>query len=274
MKNTNKLLPGFNLALGYSLFYLSLIVLLPVSALFIQATNLSLSEFWQIVSDPRLIAAYKLTFGSAFVAAFVNSFFGLILCWILVRYNFFGKKIIDALIDLPFALPTSIAGITMANLYNNDGLIGAKLAKFNINIAYSRIAIIISLVFISIPFVIRTLEPIVRDMETELEEAALSLGASRMQFLRLIMFPNLLPAIFTGFSLAFARAIGEYGSVIFVAGNIPGHSEIVSLLINIKLEQYDYNGATAVAIVMLAISFSLLLIINIIQKWSLKLSKK
>ncbi len=263
----HSVLPGFNLAIGFTLLYLSLIVLIPLSAAFIRTAELTWSEFWNIVTTPRVIASYRLTFGASFLAALVNTIFGLLVAWVLVRYQFVGKKVVDALIDLPFALPTAVAGITLTALFAGNGWFGQFLEPLGIKVAYTPIGVFVALTFIGLPFVVRTVQPVLEDIETELEEAAAMLGASRLQtFLRIIL-PTILPALMTGFALAFARAIGEYGSVIFIAGNMPMVSEITPLLIITKLEQYDYAGATAIACVMLMISFVLLLIINLLQWW-------
>ncbi|MES2205359.1 MAG: sulfate ABC transporter permease subunit CysT [Pseudomonadota bacterium] len=264
----SRVLPGFPLALGITLIYLSLIVLVPLSAVFAKTTLLSWPAFWDTVTTPRVIASYKLSFITALGAATINTFFGVILAWVLVRYSFPGKKIVDALVDIPFALPTAVAGIALTALYAPNGWIGQILQRWDIQVAFKPLGIWVALVFIGIPFVVRTVEPILEDLETELEEAAASLGAQRWQIFRLVIFPVLLPAILTGFALAFARAVGEYGSVIFIAGNIPMISEITPLLIITKLEQYDYSGATAIAIVMLLFSFVLLLAINCLQAWT------
>jgi sulfate transport system permease protein len=262
-----RVLPGFNLTLGYTLFYLSLIVLIPLSALLLKTFSLTWVEFWAAVASPRVVASYKLTFGASFIAAFVNVFFGLLLAWVLVRYEFPGKKIVDALVDLPFALPTAVAGISLTALLAGNGWIGQYLEPYGIALAFNRNGIVIALIFISLPFVVRTVQPVLEDAEKELEEAATCLGASRFQTFRYVIFPMIAPALLTGFAMAFARAVGEYGSVIFIAGNMPMVSEITPLIIIGKLEQYDYAGATAVATVMLAISFVLLLIINALQSW-------
>ncbi|GLR11810.1 sulfate ABC transporter permease subunit CysT [Chitinimonas viridis] len=260
-------LPGFNLAFGYTIVYLSLLVLIPLSALVIKTTSLSLAEFWQVVSSERVVAAYQLTFGASLIAAVINLFAGLLVAWVLVRYSFPGKRIVDALVDLPFALPTAVAGIALTTLYAPNGLIGEQLAKLGIQVAFKPLGVVVALTFIGLPFVVRTVQPVLQDLEAELEEAAACLGANRWQTFCKIIFPAALPALLTGFTLAFARAIGEYGSVIFIAGNIPLESEIVPLLIIGKLEQYDYAGATAIATVMLLISFVLILAINLIQWW-------
>ncbi|HEY5580315.1 MAG TPA: sulfate ABC transporter permease subunit CysT [Rhodoferax sp.] len=264
---TRRVLPGFNLTLGYTLFYLSLIVLIPLSALLFKTFTLSWVEFWAAVASPRVVASYRLTFGASFAAALVNVFFGLLLAWVLVRYEFPGKKIIDALVDLPFALPTAVAGISLTALLAGNGWIGQYLEPLGIQLAFNRNGIVIALIFIGLPFVVRTVQPVLEDVEKELEEAATCLGASRWQTFRYVIFPTIAPALLTGFAMAFARAIGEYGSVIFIAGNMPMVSEITPLIIIGKLEQYDYAGATAVATVMLGISFVLLLVINGLQAW-------
>jgi sulfate transport system permease protein len=264
----HSILPGFNLALGFTLLYLSLIVLIPLSAAFIRTAELTWPEFWSIVTTPRVIASYRLTFGASFAAAVVNAVFGLLVAWVLVRYHFPGKKIVDALVDLPFALPTAVAGIALTALYAGNGWIGQYLEPLGLKVAFTPIGIFVALTFIGLPFVVRTVQPVLEDIESELEEAAATLGANRWQTFTQVIFPMLFPALMTGFALAFARAIGEYGSVIFIAGNMPMVSEITPLLIITKLEQYDYAGATALSVVMLVISFTLLLIINLLQWWS------
>lgn len=262
-------LPGFNLSLGYTLVYLSLIVLIPIAAVFLRTAELSPAEFWSVITEPRLVASYQLSFGTSLLAAVINAVFGLLLAWALVRYSFPGKKIVDALVDLPFALPTAVAGIALTALYANNGWLGRFYeGVLGIKIAFTPLGILIALVFIGLPFVVRTVQPILEDLETELEEAAASLGANRWQTFRYVVFPVLTPAVLTGFALAFARAVGEYGSVIFIAGNIPLVSEITPLLIITKLEQYDYQGATAIAVVMLVAAFILLLAINGLQAWT------
>lgn len=268
MFKQHSILPGFNLALGFTLLYLSLIVLIPLSAAFIRTAELTWPEFWSIVTTPRVLASYRLTFGVSFAAALVNAFFGLLVAWVLVRYHFPGKKIVDALVDLPFALPTAVAGIALTALYSGNGWIGQYLEPLGIKVAFTPLGIFVALTFIGLPFVVRTVQPVLEDIEAELEEAAATLGANRQQTFTRIIFPVLFPALMTGFALAFARAIGEYGSVIFIAGNMPMISEITPLLIVTKLEQYDYAGATALSVVMLVISFILLLIINLLQWWS------
>ena len=262
-----RVLPGFEITLGFTIAYLSLIVLIPLSALVFKTLNLTWEQFWQAVTAPRVVASYKLTFGASFIAALVNAFFGLLLAWVLVRYQFFGKKIVDALVDLPFALPTAVAGISLTALLAGNGWIGQYLEPLGIQLAFNRNGVLIALIFIGLPFVVRTVQPILEDLEKELEEAATCLGASRWQTFSRVIFPALAPALLTGFAMAFARAIGEYGSVIFIAGNMPMVSEITPLIIISKLEQYDYAGATAVALVMLCASFVMLLLINGLQAW-------
>jgi sulfate transport system permease protein len=264
----HSVLPGFNLALGFTVVYLSLIVLIPLSAAFIRTSALTWVEFWAVVTTPRVVASYQLTFGASFAAALVNAIFGLLVAWVLVRYRFPGKRLVDALVDLPFALPTAVAGIALTALYASNGWIGQYFEPLGIKIAFTPIGIFVALTFIGLPFVVRTVQPVLEDIESELEEAAATLGANRLQTFSRVIFPTLFPALMTGFALAFARAIGEYGSVIFIAGNMPMVSEITPLLIITKLEQYDYAGATALAVVMLVISFVMLLIINLLQWWS------
>lgn len=265
---TNNILPGFNLSLGYTLLYLSLIVLIPLSAAFIKTTELSLHEFWAVVSAPRVVASYRLTFGASLIAALINAVFGLATAWVLVRYTFPGKKIIDALVDLPFALPTAVAGIALTAVYSSNGWLGGFLESHGIKVAFTPIGIVVALTFIGLPFVVRTVQPVLQDLEAETEEAAASLGANRWQTFVKIILPAIWPALLTGFALAFARAIGEYGSVIFIAGNVPMVSEITPLIIITKLEQYEYASATAIAVVMLVISFLLLFAINGLQWWA------
>ena len=267
MAKQKNVLPGFNLSLGYTIFYLSLIVLIPLSAAFIKTTELSLHEFWAVVTAPRVLASYKLTFGASLIAALINGVFGLLTAWVLVRYRFPGKKIIDALVDLPFALPTAVAGIALTAVYSTNGWIGAWLEPHGIKVAFTPLGVVVALTFIGLPFVVRTVQPVLEDLEAETEEAAASLGANRWQTFSKIIFPAIWPALLTGFALSFARAIGEYGSVIFIAGNMPMVSEITPLIIITKLEQYDYAWATAVAVVMLVISFLLLFSINGLQWW-------
>jgi sulfate/thiosulfate transport system permease protein len=268
MSKKLNVLPGFNLSLGYTLLYLSLIVLIPISAAFIKTAELSFEEFWQIVTAPRVVASYQLTFGASLIGASINAVFGLLTAWVLVRYDFYGKKLIDAFVDLPFALPTAVAGIALTAIYSKNGWIGRFLEPLGIQVAFTPIGVIVALTFIGLPFVVRTVQPVLEDLEAEAEEAAASLGANRWQTFYKIILPAVLPALMTGFALAFARAVGEYGSVIFIAGNMPMVSEITPLIIITKLEQYDYTGATAVAVVMLVISFLLLLLINGLQWWS------
>jgi sulfate transport system permease protein len=262
-----RVLPGFEITLGFTIAYLSLIVLIPLSALVFKTLNLTWEQFWQAVTAPRVVASYKLTFGASFIAASVNAFFGLLLAWVLVRYQFFGKKIVDALVDLPFALPTAVAGISLTALLAGNGWIGQYLEPLGIQLAFNRNGVLIALIFIGLPFVVRTVQPILEDVEKELEEAATCLGATRWQTFSRVIFPAIAPALLTGFAMAFARAIGEYGSVIFIAGNMPMVSEITPLIIISKLEQYDYAGATAVALVMLCAAFVMLLLINGLQAW-------
>jgi sulfate/thiosulfate transport system permease protein len=264
----HSVLPGFNLALGFTLLYLGLIVMIPLSAAFIKTAALSWPEFWATVTTPRVVASYRLTFGASLAAASLNAVFGLLVAWVLVRYRFPGKQIIDALVDLPFALPTAVAGIALTALYAGNGWIGQWFEPFGIKIAFTPLGVFVALTFIGLPFVVRTVQPVLEDVESELEEAAATLGATRLQTFTRVIFPTIFPALLTGFALAFARAVGEYGSVIFIAGNMPMISEITPLLIITKLEQYDYVGATALAVVMLVISFVLLLIINGLQWWS------
>lgn len=262
-------LPGFGLSLGFTLFYLSLIVLIPLSAVFIKTSELSWEAFTAAVFSPRALASYRISFLASFAAALVNAFFGLILAWVLVRYPFPGRRVVDALIDLPFALPTAVAGITLTALFSRNGWFGEWLeGGLGLKIAYAEPGVIIALTFIGLPFVVRTLQPVIEELEPELEEAAAVLGASRWQALRKIVFPQLVPALLTGFALAFARALGEYGSVVFISGNMSLRTEITPLLIVTKLLQYDYAGATAVAATMLVASFLLLLLINLLQRWS------
>jgi sulfate transport system permease protein len=263
-----RVLPGFGLTLGFTLVYLSLIVLLPLSAVVVKTLSLSLAEFWQVVTAPRVLASYKLSFGASLLAAGINTVFGALLAWSLVRYRFPGRKLVDALVDLPFALPTAVAGIALTALYAGNGWLGKLLEPLGIKVAFTPLGVLVALVFIGLPFVVRTVQPILEDLELELEEAATCLGAQRWQIIRRVILPALTPALLTGFALAFARAVGEYGSVIFIAGNLPMVSEITPLMIITKLEQYDYTGATAIALVMLAASFILLLVINSLQGWS------
>jgi sulfate/thiosulfate transport system permease protein len=261
-------LPGFRVTLGFTLLYLAVIVLIPLAGLPIRTASMGWDAFWQVVTDPRVVASYRLTIVTSFLAACVNGVFGLIAAWVLVRYEFPGRRLIDAAIDLPFALPTAVAGITLTALYAPNGWLGRPLAAYGIPVAFTPTGITVALIFIGLPFVIRSLQPVIQDLDVELEEAATSLGAARAQVLWRVIFPYLLPAWLTGVALAFARAIGEYGSVVFISGNMPMRTEISPLLIMTKLEQYDYAGATAIAFVMLVISFVLLLTINLLQGWS------
>lgn len=265
-----RVLPGFGLSLGFTLAYLSLIVLIPLSAVFIMAAGMGWESYLAAATAPRVVASYKLTFGASLLAAAINVVFGLILAWGLVRYTFPGKKLVDALVDLPFALPTAVAGISLAAIYAQNGWIGQAFAPWDIRIAFTPIGIVIALVFIGLPFVVRTVQPVLEDLDAEFEEAAASLGAGRWQTFRRVVLPALVPALLTGFALAFARAVGEYGSVIFIAGNMPFVSEITPLMIITKLEQFDYAGATAIASVMLIVSFILLVVINALQAWSMR----
>jgi sulfate/thiosulfate transport system permease protein len=255
-------LPGFGLSLGFTLLYLGLMILIPLSTVFLKTATMTWSAFWTAVTGPRALAAYRLSLGASFAAASINLIFGLLVAWVLERYSFAGRRLIDALVDLPFALPTAVAGIALATLYAKNGWIGRWLEPLGIEVAYTRLGVVVALTFIGLPFVVRTVQPVLADLDPEVEEAAASLGAGRLQAFRRVIFPELLPAALTGFVLAFARALGEYGSVIFIAGNMPMKSEITPLLIMIKLEQYDYAGATAVALVFLLGSFGLLLVIN------------
>jgi sulfate transport system permease protein len=265
---SDSVIPGFGITMGFTLTYLALIVMIPLAGLAIKTLELSWSEFTAIILDPRVVAAFKISFGISFLAALVNGFFGLIVAWVLVRYDFPWKKAMDAMVDLPFALPTAVAGIALTAIYAQNGWIGQVFAKFGIEIAFTPIGIAIALVFIGLPFVVRTVEPVLRDLNLEMEEAAVCLGATRVQIFFRIILPQVLPALLAGFAMAFARGLGEYGSVIFIAGNMPYKSEIVPLLIVIKLEQYDYAGATAIALVMLIASFIMLWVINLLMKWS------
>lgn len=263
-------IPGFGLSLGYAAFYASLIVFIPLAFLLAKAFTLTWAEFWQTVLDPQAIASYRLSLGAAFIGALINLVFGFIVAWVLVRYQFFGKKIVDALVDLPFALPTAVAGIALTSLYAPQGWVGQWLTPLGIKVAYTPLGVIVALTFIGLPFVVRTVQPVLEELEKEIEEAAASLGANRWHTFRRILLPALLPALLTGFALAFARAVGEYGSVVFISGNMPFRTEITPLLIVSKLEQYNYAGAAALAVVLLMFSFVLLLLINLLQHWSSK----
>ncbi|WOB07864.1 sulfate ABC transporter permease subunit CysT [Piscinibacter gummiphilus] len=261
----HSVLPGFDIALGFTVLYLSFIVLIPLSAAFLKTFTMTWPAFWEAVATPRVVASYRLTFGASFAAAVLNAIFGLVVAWVLVRYSFPFKRVIDALVDLPFALPTAVAGIALTALYSGNGWIGQYLP---FKVSFTPLGVFVALTFIGLPFVVRTLQPVLEDMHKELEEAAATLGASRWQTFRHVIFPIVSPALLTGFALAFARALGEYGSVIFIAGNMPMVSEITPLLIITKLEQYDYTGATAIAVVMLVAAFVMLLAINLLQAWT------
>lgn len=267
-RTSRSILPGFGLSLGFTLIYLSVIVLIPLSAAFIKTAGMSWEQFLGAVTGPRVYASYKLTFGASFFAALLNTVMGLPVAWVLARYSFPGKRVFDALVDLPFALPTAVAGIALTALYARNGWIGSVLEPMGIQVAYTPIGVWVALTFIGLPFVVRTVQPLIEDLEPELEEASATLGATRWQTLRRVVLPALWPALLTGFALAFARALGEYGSVVFISGNMPMQTEITSLLIITKLEQYDYAGATAIAVVMLVASFVLLLVINLLQRWA------
>jgi sulfate/thiosulfate transport system permease protein len=264
----HSVLPGFGLTMGYTVLYLSLIVLVPLSTLAVKSASLGWEAFWATVTAPRVLASYKLTFGASAVAAAINAVFGLCAAWVLARYRFPGQRLVDALVDLPFALPTAVAGIALTTLYANTGWLGRPLAQLGLEVAFTPLGVTLALTFIGLPFVVRTLQPVIAELDPAVEEAAASLGATRAQTLLRVVLPALLPAWLTGFALAFARALGEYGSVVFIAGNMPMRTEITSLLIITKLEQYDYAGATAIAVVMLLASFAMLLTINVLQAWS------
>ncbi len=264
----HSVLPGFDLALGFTLLYLGFIVLIPLAAVFLKTFTMSWPAFWDTVTAPRVLASYRLTFGASFAAALVNAVFGLVIAWVLVRYEFPAKRLIDALVDLPFALPTAVAGIALTALYSTNGWIGQVLALAGVKVSFTPLGVFVALTFIGLPFVVRTLQPVLEDLHGEIEEAAATLGATRAQTFTRVIFPVLMPALLTGFALAFARALGEYGSVIFIAGNLPMVSEITPLLIITKLEQYDYVGATAIAVVMLVSAFFMLLAINLLQAWA------
>ncbi|RKP56156.1 sulfate ABC transporter permease subunit CysT [Cohnella endophytica] len=268
LRRKDRVLPGLSITLGFGVLYLSLIVLIPLAALVLKSANLSPSEWWNTISDPRVVASYKLSLMTAFFAALVNLVFGLLLAWVLVRYRFPGKRIMDGLIDLPFALPTAVAGIALTTIYAPKGWVGSLLEPLGIKVAYTPLGITIALIFIGLPFVVRTVQPIIQDMESDMEEAAVLLGSYRLRTFFRIILPDLIPPLLTGFALAFARGIGEYGSVVFISGNMPMKTEIAPLLIITKLEQYQYSQAAAVAVVLLLISFVLLLFINILQRWS------
>ena len=267
LRRRGSVLPGFGLTLGFTLAYLSLLVLIPLAGLFVKSASLGSEAFFAAVSSPRALAAYRLSFGAAFAAAAVNAVFGLLVAWVLVRYRFPGRRLFDALVDLPFALPTAVAGITLTTLLAKNGWIGARLEPLGIEVAYTPLGVTVALVFIGLPFVVRTVQPVLQDLEPELEEAAASLGANRLLTFRRVLLPILWPALTTGFALAFARGVGEYGSVVFISGNLPLRTEIAPLLIVTSLEQYDYAGATGIAAVLLVVSFALLLGINALQRW-------
>jgi sulfate/thiosulfate transport system permease protein len=262
------IIPGFGLTLGFTVLYLCLIVLIPLSATALETSKLGWHQFWQIVTAPRAVASYELSFGASLTGALINFVFGILVAWVLVRYAFPARRILDSLVDLPFALPTAVAGIALTAIYAQNGWFGRPLASLGVHVAFTRLGIVVALTFIGLPFVVRTVQPILQDLDRELEEAAASLGAGRWQTFGRVLFPAILPAALTGVALAFARGVGEYGSVIFIAGNMPMRTEITPLLIVTKLEQYDYAGATAIAVVMLVVSFVLLLGINLLQKWS------
>jgi sulfate transport system permease protein len=265
-RTKRSMLPGFGLAMGWTIFYLCLIVLIPMSTIFIKSASLSWGQFWHAVASPRALASYRLSFGAALVAALINAVFGLLVAWILVRYRFPFRRLVDGLVDLPFALPTAVAGIVLTTLYSQNGLIGSRLEKLGIKAAYTPLGITIALTFIGLPFVVRTIQPVLQDLNPEVEEAAFSLGANLRQTFHRVLLPEILPAWITGITLAFARGLGEYGSVVFIAGNMPMRTEITPLLIMTKLDQFDYAGASAIALVFLVASFSLMLAINVLQR--------
>jgi sulfate transport system permease protein len=272
--SANRVIPGFGLSLGFTIFYLALIVLVPLSAIFLKTFTMTWDAFWNAVTSERVMASYRLSFGAALIGAAINVVFGGIVAWVLVRYQFPGKRFVDALVDLPFALPTAVAGITLTALYSSNGWIGKHLEPLGIKVAFTPLGVVVALTFIGLPFVVRTVQPVLEDAERELEEAAASLGASPWLTFTRVILPGIMPALLTGFALAFARATGEYGSVVFIAGNMPMVSEITPLFIITKLEQYDYTGATAIAVVMLVVSFLLLLAINLLQAWTRKRAGK
>lgn len=272
-RSQRKVIPGFGLTMGFSVFYLSMVVLIPLAALLFNSTGLTWDKFWQVATDPRVLASYRISFTTAAVAALLDAILGLLLAWVLVRYEFPGKSVFDALIDLPFALPTAVAGVSLTALYSQNGWIGSYLEPLGIKVAFTPVGITLALMFIGIPFVVRTVQPVLEDMEKDAEEAAATLGAGRLRTFCTVLLPHLLPPLLTGFALAFARGIGEYGSVVFISGNMPMRTEIAPLLIMSKLEQYDYAGATAVAILLLLISFLLLLMINTLQRWVRRTSR-
>lgn len=266
----HSVLPGFGPTLGFALLYLSLIVLIPLGATFLKTASLTWPEFWATVTAPRALASYRLSFGASAIAALLNAVFGLIVAWVLVRYRFPGKRLADALVDLPFALPTAVAGISLTAVFAKNGWLGRWLEPLGVQVAFTPLGVVIALTFIGLPFVVRTVQPVLEELGAELEEAAASLGATRWQTFTRVILPTVWPALLTGFAMAFARAVGEYGSVVFISGNMPMRTEITPLLIITKLEQYDYAGATAIAVAMLAVSFALLLVVNLLQWWSRK----
>ncbi len=267
-RKPRRVLPGFGLSLGFTIFYLSLLVLIPLSAIFFKSATLSRHSFWTVVSSPQVVAAYKLSFGASLGAAALNLVFGLLVAWVLARYRFPGRRLVDGLVDLPFALPTSVAGIALTTVYSQNGWIGHVLEQHGIKVAFTPLGVLVALTFIGLPFVVRTVQPVLEDIDLEIEEAAASLGASRMQTFLRVIFPLIAPATVTGFALAFARALGEYGSVVFISGNLPGRTEIVPYLIMSKLDEFHYADATAIAVVMLVASFALLLVINVLQAYA------
>ncbi|MBI2434097.1 MAG: sulfate ABC transporter permease subunit CysT [Candidatus Hydrogenedentes bacterium] len=268
LRKEYSVLPGFGLTMGFTVAYLGLIVLIPLASLFLRTAQLSLPAFWAVITDPRAMASYKLSFGASLMGATINAFFGFIVAWVLVRYQFPLQRLVDALIDLPFALPTAVSGIALTTIYARNGWVGQYLEPSGIKVAFAPLGVIVALTFIGLPFVVRTLQPALAELELEYEEAATSLGASRWKVFARVILPQLYPALATGFAMAFARALGEYGSVVFISGNMPMKTEISPLLIITKLEQYDYSGATAIAVVMLVASFGILLFINVLQWWS------
>jgi sulfate/thiosulfate transport system permease protein len=270
----SNVIPGFGLTMGFTLFYMSMLILIPLGGLVLFTTSMGWDGFWQSITDPRVVSSLRLSFGASFLAAILNAFFGLIVAWVLVRYTFPFKKVVDALVDLPFALPTAVSGIALVTIYSQNGIVGRYVEPLGFQIAFTWIGIVIALTLIGLPFVVRTVQPALEDLEKELEEASASLGASRWQTFRRVIFPAIQPSLLTGFAMALARAIGEYGSVIFIAGNMPYKTEIAPLLIVIKLEQFDYTGATAIAVVMLIAAFLILLFINLIQWWSRRYSEE
>jgi sulfate/thiosulfate transport system permease protein len=267
-KVRRSILPGFGLTMGYTVIYLSLIALIPLSTLFLKTSGIGWTHFWEVVLSPRVLAAYRLSLGASLTGAVINSVFGVVVAWSLVRYEFPFKSVIDALVDLPFALPTSVAGITLTAIYAPNGWLGHLLVPLGIQVAFTRLGVIVALTFIGLPFVVRTIQPVLHDLEIELEEAAATLGATRWQTFQRVIAPSLIPAMITGFALSFARALGEYGSVVFISGNMPMRTEVVPLLIMTELEQFNYQAATAIALVMLVISFTMLFAINLLQRWS------